>query len=144
MTQRSKRMGTVLWLAAQSERAAAERLISSRRELNELSGKLAQLQAGRAEYMTRLESGASMGASQMRELRRFVEKLDVAIAQLQQQVRHKEQVSTQHQEQWHGQRKRKEAIGNIAERYQRAEERAAESKLQFEIDDRRVTRDSDW
>lgn len=139
MTNKSKRMGTVLWLAAQTERAAAERLIASRRELDDLNQKLAHLRAGRDEYLTRLRMGTTMSVTEMRELRHFVEKLDGVITQLQHQVQHKEQVNTQHQGEWHGQKRRKDALGNIADRYRRAEQRAEENRTQLEIDDRRTT-----
>ena len=142
MAKKNKRMDTVLWLAAQSERAAAERLLASRREVDDLSQKLAQLEAGRAGYLSRLASGTTMGVAQMRELRNFVNKLDIAIAQLQQQLAHKETLNDQHREQWQGQKRRQDALGNIADRYRREEERVAENKVQREIDDRRPTRDS--
>ncbi|MCG3144200.1 MAG: hypothetical protein HONDAALG_01604 [Gammaproteobacteria bacterium] len=137
MAGKSKRMGTVLWLAAQSERAAAERLLASRREIDDLSHKLAQLQAGRSEYLSRLASGTTMGVAQMRELRNFVGKLDIAISQLRQQLAHKQDLNDQHREQWQGQKRRQDALGDIADRYRREEARAAENKVQREIDDRR-------
>jgi len=141
MAGKNKRMDTVLWLAAQSERAAAERLLTSRREVDDLSQKLAQLQAGRSEYLARLASGTTMGVGQMRELRNFVGKLDIAIAQLQQQLAHKQNLNDQHREQWQGQKRRQDALGSIADRYRREEARAAENKVQREIDDRRPLSD---
>ncbi len=141
MAGKSKRMGTVLWLAAQSERAAAERLLASRHEVDDLSQKLAQLQAGRSEYLSRLASGTTMGVAQMRELRNFVGKLDIAISQLQQQLAHKQDLNDQHREQWQGQKRRQDALGDIADRYRREEARATENKVQREIDDRRPLSD---
>ncbi len=141
MAGKGKRMKTVLWLAEQSERAAAERLLASRREVDDLAQKLAQLQAGRSQYLSRLVSGTTMGVAQMRELRNFVSRLDIAIAQLQQQLAHKQNVNDQHREQWQGQKRRQDALGDIADRYRREEARAAESKVQREIDDLRPLSD---
>jgi flagellar export protein FliJ len=142
MKQQSKRMDWVTWLAAQSERAAAERLQASRHELDDLQRKLQQMEAVRAEYLTRLGSGTTMAIGEMRELHFFVEKLDAAIAQLHQQAQHKEKLNSQHREQWQGQRRRREALGNIANRYRRSEERTAENREQLEIDDRRSLRET--
>ncbi len=142
MAGKKKRMDTVLWLAAQSERAAAERLLASRREVDDLSQKLAQLQAGRSEYLSRLASGTTMGVAQMRELRNFVSKLDIAISQLQQQLAHKQNLNDQHREHWQGQKRRQDVLGNIADRYRREEARAVENKVQREIDDRRPLSDA--
>lgn len=141
MAGKGRRLETVLWLAAQSERTAAERLLASRREVDDLSQKLAQLQAGRSQYLSRLVSGTTMGVAQMRELRNFVSRLDIAIAQLQQQLAHKQNVNDQHREQWQGQKRRQDALGGIADRYRREEARAAENKVQREIDDRRPASD---
>lgn len=141
MAGKGKRLDTVLWLAAQSERAAAERLLASRREVDDLSQKLAQLQAGRSQYLSRLASGTTMGVAQMRELRNFVSKLDIAISQLQQQLAHKQNLNDQHREQWQGQKRRQDALGDIADRYRREDARAAENKVQREIDDRRPSSD---
>jgi len=141
--QRSRRMETIVWLAAQAERDAAERLLSSRRELDDLTHKLRQLHAGRDEYTARLASGTAMSALQMRELRHFIDKLNAAIGQLERQIQHKQQVNAEQQDAWVGRKRRTEALGDIAGRYRREEARTAESRAQRELDDRRVRRDTE-
>ncbi|MGQ0658914.1 MAG: flagellar export protein FliJ [Chromatiales bacterium] len=138
--QRSRRMDRIVWVAAQAEREEAERLLRNRRELDELTQKIEQLQSSRKEYMTRLGSGAAMSAVQMRELRRFIEKLDVAIRHLVHQMALKSQLDAQYQEAWIGRKRRTEALDGVAGRYRREEARAAESRAQREIEDRRLVR----
>ncbi len=139
--QRSRRMDTIVWVAAQTEREAAERLIRNRRDLDDLTQKLQQFRSNRHEYVRQLASGAAMSAAQMRELRRFVVKLDGVIRHLEQQVTLKSKLNVQHQEEWIGQKRRTEALSDIAGRYRDEEARALESRVQIDIDDRRAPRD---
>jgi flagellar export protein FliJ len=136
MIRKSKRLDVVRWLAANSERNAAEKLLASGREVEEINRMLEQLLAGREEYVERLTGGNSMGVAQMRELRGFINKLDDAIAQLQAQLAHKEQLNTKHREHWQGEKRRSKAIDGVVDRYRRAEANADEQRLQREIDDR--------
>lgn len=129
-------MDVVRWLAANSERDAAEKLQASGREVEDIHRTLEQLLLGREEYVARLSGGTSMGVAQMRELRAFVAKLDEAIAQVRAQLAHKEQLNAKHREQWQGQKRRTQAIDGVVDRYRRSEQNAEEQRLQREIDDR--------
>lgn len=136
MTKKSKRMNTVLWLAARAEREAADRLLASGRELEELNATLMQLESGREDYVARLTGGASMGLAQMRELHGFISKIDVAITQVRAQIAQKEQLNHRHRESWQGEKKRSQALDGVVDRYRREEAKVAEARLQREIDDR--------
>ena len=131
-SKKLQRMTTVQWLAMRSVRDAADELIASGREVNELTSQIEGLRAGREEYVTRLSSGNAMGLA---ELRLFISKLDGVIDKLQQQLKRKEQQNTRHREQWQGQKRRSQALDNIGDRYRREEEQNREAKLQREIDD---------
>jgi flagellar protein FliJ len=136
VTKKSKRMSTVLWLAERAERDAAEKLIASARELEELQQTLRQLQAGREDYVAQLSGGARMGVARMRELYGFISKIDLAITQVRSQLAQKEQTNARHREHWQGEKKRSQALDGVADRYRREEAKVAEARLQREIDDR--------
>jgi flagellar FliJ protein len=129
-------MNTVLWLAARAEREAADKLIASGRELEELNATLLQLQTGREDYVAQLTGGARMGVAQMRELHGFIAKIDAAIMQVRAQVAQKEQVNHRHREHWQGEKKRSQALDGVVDRYRREEAKVVEARLQREIDDR--------
>jgi len=139
--QRSRRMDTIVWVAAQTEREAAERLIKNRRDLDDLTQKLQQFRSNRHEYARQLASGAAMSAAQMRELRRFVVKLDGVIRHLEQQVTLKSKLNAQHRDEWIGKKRRTEVLSDIASRYRDEEARALDSRVQIDIEDRRAPRE---
>jgi flagellar export protein FliJ len=136
VTRKTRQIKTVQWLAARAERDAAEKLIASGRELEELQQTLQQLEAGRQDYVAQLSGGARMGVARMRELHGFISKIDLAIAQVRTQLAQKEQTNHRHREHWQGEKKRTQALDGVADRYRREEARVAEARLQREIDDR--------
>ena len=135
---RSKRMQTIVRLAAHAEQDAARLLLASRRELDEFEQKLEHLKTCRGEYMDQLlqTSGESMQAQRMHELRGFIKRLDEVIGQLEGQRSQKQNVTDQRETAWMQNKNRARVLGDITDRYRNDEIKRAELRLQFEIDDR--------
>ena len=135
---RSKRMQNILRLAAHAEQDAAQRLLASRRDLDEFEQKLEHLRTCRAEYMAQLleSSSVSMQLQRMQELRGFIQRLDDVIAQMERQCGQKQKATDQNQETWAQNKNRTRVLGDITDRYRNSEIKRDELKLQFEIDDR--------
>ncbi len=135
---RSKRMEKLVKLAQTDEKQAADKLANSRRELDDSALKLEAMKAHREEYleMLRTQGEQSMGAAQMCDFRRFLQNLDSAISQLEQQLRVKDRLNEQHKTEWFSNHSRVNALDDIRSKYNHAEVRYAEGKVQTELDER--------
>jgi flagellar FliJ protein len=131
-------MEPIIRLAEQAERDAAALLRDSRRDLDECDRKLAQLRDCRRDYIEqmRAESGGSMAAARLHEMRAFVQRLDEVIHQLEDQLKRKQLTNDRQKDAWAGAKYRAQALGNVAARYRADEQKRADLKQQIEIDDR--------
>jgi len=134
---RSKRMETIVRLAGRAEEDAARALSQSLSGLVECQTKLDELRGYRQEYQQQFQAeGLTLGAAEMQYYRRFTQRLDGIIAQLEQQLAQHHQASDLYRKNWAVQHNKTHALGDIRDRYQREESRRHERRTQVEIDER--------
>jgi flagellar FliJ protein len=131
-------MEKLVKLAQTDERQAADKLASSRRDLDESERRLAEMKQHRQEYLEafKAQGAQSMGAAQMCDYRRFLSNLDIAIAQMEQQLRLKDRLNEQRKTEWFSNHSRTNALDDIRSKYSHTEQRYEEGKLQTEMDER--------
>lgn len=134
---RSDRMKSIARLAKVKERDAAEALARSNRELSQQERKLAELRSYREDYVRGLEApeGGTLSAGEMRDIKAFIQCLDQAIAQLEQQRDQKELSNERDKDAWIGTRHRADALDAVVDKYRSAERKATDLEQDLEIDD---------
>lgn len=133
---RAKRMDPILRLARDDEDQAAHALSDSARALREGETKLQELREYRSDYARQMQSQGAFNGSALQGFQQFISNLDQAIAQLEEHVRQQRRANDQQLQRWVGTHNRAKAMTEIADKYRSEEQRAAEDKLQWELDDR--------
>ncbi|MFK8069168.1 MAG: flagellar export protein FliJ [Gammaproteobacteria bacterium] len=135
--KRSNRMDTIIGLSKNQKDIAAKTFAQSQQLLEQSKAQLADMKRCRREYSDQLGTGPShiRTASELKGIRIFIQQLDVAIQQLDQQVIERATTNAKHQDQWLKLHNKTRALGNIKERYANDEQKMMEQKEQFEIDE---------
>jgi flagellar export protein FliJ len=134
---RSDRMKSIARLAKANEQDAASLLARSNRELSMHEQKLLELRRFRSEYGNLLAApdGGTLSVASMRQIKSFLQQLDHAIAQLELQHTLKQQANDRDKEKWIGTRHRVDALDAVVDKYKALERKAADLKLELELDD---------
>lgn len=135
---RSKRFRPIVQHAQRLEQDAAKALGQAQRGVTDAELRLKQLRDYRQEYAQRFTQQGAQGlsAEQLLDYRSFMEKLNVAIVQQQQNVVRAEQAMHQCRQYWFARRGRSKLLDNVLDRYVQAEVSQASKKEQREMDDR--------
>jgi|HigsolmetaAR202D_1030399.scaffolds.fasta_scaffold00037_80 flagellar FliJ protein len=138
MPPRSQRLAPVQQVVDNVERRLAQNLAAIERRLAEADDKLLELTRYRSEYeqqfTTRVAGG--MGVAELRDYQAFLARLSEAIRQQQAVVQRMRIERDAERERWRTAAQRAEAVGNLVERWQIEERRAADLREQREIDER--------
>ncbi len=134
---RSHRMTTIIELSNNEKENAAIQLANSQQLLEQSEKQLADMKQARIEYSAQLNGSSSVPktASQMLGLRTFIQQLDVAIQQLEQQFQEREIASEQQKNHWLKLNNKTNALNGIKDRYQKEEQQTIEHREQFEADE---------
>ena len=134
---RSHRMDTIINLTNNQKDDAARQLAQSQQLLDQCETQLADMKRCRQEYAAQLHSKSSKSttASQMQGIRTFIQQLDVAIQQLEQQLSERTTTSELKKDNWMQLRNKTRALSDIKTRYQKSEQQTIEHREQFEADE---------
>lgn len=136
--KKSQRLEPVAKVAESREQQAARALGQAQTLMNQAEQRLVELKNYKEEYLRRFHTQGSRGmnAAQMEDYRRFLAKLDIAIAQQQQAVEQAAvRVETQRQH-WFERRGKTQALDKVVARYQADEQRREDRNEQLELDAR--------
>jgi flagellar FliJ protein len=136
--RRSKKLQPVANLAKLNERSAAKLHGSVLRELQKQETQLDELINYRNQYLTAFKTAGESGLSaiQMQDYRIFLQRLDDAIQQQQQNVINGRQNIKSSQAKWTDTRNRSDMINKIVENRQQLENQQVEKREQRELEDR--------
>lgn len=134
---RSNRMNTIVGLSENQKDAAARQLAQSKQLLDQSETQLADMKRCRVEYAAQLstQSSQTRTAAELQGIRIFIQQLDVAIGQLEEQTQERTSVSELHQDQWLKLRNKTQALSDIKDRYASEEQKSRDQKEQFEMDE---------
>ena len=135
---RSKRLERLVDLSNTAERIAAQALARTNGDLKQYQVQLNELKTYRAEYQRALigGDGVLINAYDAQTLRVFLQRIDGAIAQIENMMTAAERRSEVERQTWMERRLRADALEGVADRVRHHEQDVAEQKLQREIDDR--------
>ncbi len=129
-------MTRIARLSTTEEQIAAQAYASAQREVTAQEGQLQSLRAYQAEYLKRLGDGTALASYEAQKLRVFVQKIEAAIAGLEQKLRGALRRCERERVRLMGHKQRVNALQGVATRARVSEGRQAENRLQHEIDDR--------
>ena len=138
---RSKRMEPVKHLADEREREAGSEVALARRTLEDAERQLKQLREYRAEYLSRMNNGASDGV-RLQNYHAFLGRLAGAIEQQEQQVAVLLGKLERATDAWRERRIEAASIGRAVDKIAVGERRAADQRAQREADERAMQRAS--
>jgi len=130
-------MTTIINLADNQKEEAARQLAQGQKLLEESETQLSDMKRCRRDYAAQLHAKSSVKktASELQGIRRFIQQLDVAIQQLEQQLIEYTVASEQQKEHWMKLRNKTQALTEIKVRYQKSEQQTIEHREQFEVDE---------
>jgi flagellar FliJ protein len=136
--QNSKKLQPIANLANLSERSAARVHGSVLRELKKQENQLNELINYRDQYLNAFKTASESGLSavQMQDYRIFLQRLDNAILQQQQQVVNGKQNTESSQRKWMDKRNKSKMINKVVENRQQLENKQVEKREQRELEDR--------
>ena len=134
--KRSQRITRIARLSNTEEQIAAQAYASAQREVATQEGQLRNLRAYQIEYLGRLGNGASLAGYEAQKLRVFVQRIDQAIASVEQKLHGAVRRCERERLRLVAHKRRVNALQEVASRARRVEIRQAENRLQIEIDDR--------
>jgi flagellar FliJ protein len=136
--RRSKKLQPVANLAKLNEQRAAKLHGSVLRELQKQETQLDELINYRDQYLNAFKTASEAGLSaiQMQDYRIFLQRLDDAIQQQQQNVINGRQNTQSSQEKWTDTRNRSDMINKVVENRQQLENQQVEKREQRELEDR--------
>ena len=136
--RRSKKLQPVANLAKLNERSAAKLHGSVLRELQKQETQLDELINYRNQYLIAFKTASEAGLSaiQMQDYRIFLQRLDDAIQQQQQNVKNGRQNTKSSQAKWTDTRNRSDMINKVVENRQQLENQQVEKREQRELEDR--------
>ena len=136
--RRSKKLQPVANLAKQNERSAAKLHGSVLRDLQKQENQLDELINYRNQYLNAFKTAGESGLSaiQMQDYRVFLQRLDDAIQQQQQNVINGRQNTQLSKTEWTDTRNRSKMINKVVENRQQLEKQQLEKREQREIEDR--------
>ena len=134
----SRRLGPVARLARQRERNAARHLGDTIRQAEHQQKQLDDMINYRDEYVAGFKQAGEAGLSsvQLRDYQLFLDRLDSAILQLQQQLVSSRQNCEQSQLEWQDKHGRSKMIDKVVENRRQAEKHRQDELEQREQDDR--------
>ncbi|KFI21983.1 flagellar export protein FliJ [Nitrosococcus oceani] len=135
---RSRRLYSLLRVAATQEQQAAKVLGETQHLFQQQQRQLGEMSDYREEYAQRCQSVGQKGisAQQLQQLQSFLARLDQAIYQQKQQVERSSQLLEQKRKGWFAVRSQVKALEKLQDRYQREERNLAAYHEQAEMDDR--------
>ncbi|MFV9614527.1 MAG: flagellar export protein FliJ [Gammaproteobacteria bacterium] len=134
----SKKLHPVANLAKLNERNAAKQHGSVLRELQKQENQLNELINYRNQYLAAFKTAGESGLSaiQMQDYRIFIQRLDDAIGQQQQNVDNGRQDTQSSQTKWMDTRNQSKMINKVVENRQQLENQQVEKREQRELEDR--------
>ena len=134
---RAQRIKRIAQLAETDKQVATQTLSASRRARDENARRLEEFQSYRHEYLQALrEGGATLSAARVREIRRFIDQLELTINALRRDLDRCETRCVEDLAKWAGESRRSRALADVATRSARDDLRAKEGRAQHELDDR--------
>lgn len=135
MRKRSKKIDKIVSLAASEERRYGAETGKSRRNLEEQTARLGELNAYRHSYSELSQSVSNVNSAHWKDYQNFMQRLDHAVKSQQQIVRDSEQNLDLHRRRWLAKRQRLESLQRVLESYRDQETLYAERQQQRALDD---------
>lgn len=133
---RSQRIKTIVRLSENRERTAAREFASAQKVLNDYKERLLQLQRYREEYLDYLKpNGQKLTVKLMKERQAFILQIDEGIRMLSEQIRIQETMNSRERDNWLKQKQQLDTMGNIFERFRKAERSIIELREQHHLDE---------
>ncbi len=132
--KRSRRMQPVQDIASAEEQDLARALADAERTLETQLGRLRELKQHREDYAARSRQPGSLGGSQWRDYRVFLDRLNQAIVAQERIVAGWRTRCDGLRGQWREKRRRVESLDRIVERYRRSERIEDERREQRRLD----------
>lgn len=136
----SQRLTRIARLSSADEQIAAQTYTTAQREVSAGEGQLRNLRAYQLEYLQRLDDGESIAGYEAQKLRVFVQRIETAIAGLEQKLRGAVRRCERERLRLVAHKQRCNALQEVAKRARGVEIRQAENRLQSEIEDTRRVR----
>lgn len=133
--RRSSRLDKVVTLAELEERRERAEMKKVQQALDQAIGRLEDLLSYRRGYEARRIPLGSVVAVRWQDYQRFLSRLDQAVDSQHQLVLSQKQLLDAHRRRWQEKRKRVGMLGQIKERYRRAEAERDERRMQKVLDD---------
>lgn len=122
----------------QAEKDRARELGNAQQQLAAAEAKLAELRAYQGEYLgafrRRAENGTSIRA--LRDFQAFLARLDQALRQQEQAVEKARELAAGSRRNWQGAAQKVKALGAVVQRWEKAEDQAADKRDQKDSDER--------
>jgi len=134
---KSQRLKPVREIASSKENEAARQMGEQQRFLEEQKERLVELNNYRTEYSNKMMSAGSsgIGAGQMQDYSKFINRLDEAMAFQRQQIAMAERALEVRQREWRAMHTRSQALDKVVNRYEKAEHHERERQEQRESDE---------
>ena len=132
--KRSRRMQPVQDVATAEEQNLARELADAERTLESQLGRLEELKRHRQDYTARSREAGSLGSTQWRDYRLFLDRLNHAIVAQERIVTGWRTRCDGVRRQWQQKRRRVESLDRIVERYRRSERLEDERREQRRLD----------
>ena len=133
--KRARRLDKVVTLAELEERRECLEMRRAQHALDQAVGRLEDLLSYRRGYETTPMPFGSVAAVRWQDYRRFLSRLDEAVESQNRLVLSRRQLLEAHRRRWQEKRKRVGLLGQIRERYRRAEAERDERRMQKLLDD---------
>ncbi|MSR13153.1 MAG: hypothetical protein EXR86_01000 [Gammaproteobacteria bacterium] len=135
--KRSRRLDRIVHLSSAAERRAALAIARAESELQNLEAQRNDLRRYQTDYLQRLTAGdhACVAGYEAQKLRVFVQRIETAIAGIDQKSALMRKRLARERDLWATQQRRLTVVSEIAVRVRGDESRATEASLQREIDD---------
>jgi len=134
----SKRFKPIQHLAGNRERQAAASLGEALKACHAEEQRLAELQGYHAEYLERFQNARrnSLGAAQLRDYQVFLDKLETAIREQEQNLKLAHGRCEAHRHQWQDRYTHSRAMDKVVDKLEAEERKAADKREQAVQDDR--------
>jgi flagellar protein FliJ len=133
--KRARRLDKVVTLAELEERRECLEMKKVQQALDQAIGRLDDLLSYRRGYEARPMPFGSVAAVRWQDYQRFLSRLDEAVDSQNRVVLNKQQLLEAHRRRWQDKRKRLGMLGQIRDRYRRAEAERDERQIQKVLDD---------
>jgi flagellar export protein FliJ len=133
---RSQRIKKIVQISENKERTAAREFAAAQKILNDYKERLSQLKKYRQEYLGFLKPGGqAQSIKVIRERQAFILQIDEGIRLITEQIKIQKTMNCRERDNWLKEKKQLDTMGNIFERFHKAEEQIVVLREQNLLDE---------